>query len=90
MQRAVNTTIEKAVFSMDPPRDYVSIQVVNQKSVAEWEQEWGESLAVEEEGFGWRLIVSYCNWLWLRVIVKEAVNKSNHPIQNPLLLVTES
>jgi hypothetical protein len=23
------------------------------------------------------------------VIVKEAVNKSNHPIQNPLLLVTE-
>jgi hypothetical protein len=24
------------------------------------------------------------------VIVKEGVNKSNHPIQNPLLLVTES
>jgi hypothetical protein len=23
------------------------------------------------------------------VVVKEAVNKSNHPIQNPLLLVTE-
>jgi hypothetical protein len=29
------------------------------------------------------------HWLWLRVIVKEGVNKSNHPIQNPLLLVTE-
>jgi hypothetical protein len=25
----------------------------------------------------------------LRVIVEEAVNKSSHPIQNPLLLVTE-
>jgi hypothetical protein len=29
------------------------------------------------------------NLLWLREIVKEGVNKSNHPIQNPLLLVTE-
>jgi hypothetical protein len=25
--------------------------------------------------------------LWLRVIVKGAVNKSNHPIQNRLLLL---
>jgi hypothetical protein len=30
------------------------------------------------------------DWLWLRVIVQEGVNKSNHPIQNPLLLVTEA
>jgi hypothetical protein len=29
------------------------------------------------------------NWLWLRVVIKEGVNKSNHPIQNLLLLVTE-
>jgi hypothetical protein len=29
------------------------------------------------------------NWLWLRVILKEGVNKSNHPIQNSLLLVME-
>jgi hypothetical protein len=34
-------------------------------------------------------IVSCCNLLSLRVIVKEGVNKSNHPIHNPLLLVTE-
>jgi hypothetical protein len=25
----------------------------------------------------------------LRVIVEDAINKSNHPIKNPLLLVTE-
>jgi hypothetical protein len=34
-------------------------------------------------------IVSSCNWLQLRAIVTEGVNKSKHPIQNPLLLVTE-
>jgi hypothetical protein len=32
-------------------------------------------------------IVSCCNWLWLREIAKEGVNKSSHPIQTPLLLV---
>jgi hypothetical protein len=37
-----------------------------------------ESLAVMEEGFGWRLIVSYCNLLWLRVIVQVVINKSNY------------
>jgi hypothetical protein len=36
-----------------------------------------------------RLIVSYCNWLWLREIVKEGVNKSNYPIQIAILSVTE-
>jgi hypothetical protein len=42
-----------------------------------------ESSAVKEDGFGWRLIVSYCNWLWLRVIVQEGVNKSNpNPISS--------
>jgi hypothetical protein len=94
MQHAVITTIEEEVFSMfayihcwetdvfyGPPR------VVNLKSVVD--REWSESSAVKEEGFGWRLIVSYCNWLWLREIVQESVNKSKHPIQNPLLLVTE-
>jgi hypothetical protein len=34
---------------MGPPLDYISSPVVNQKSVVE--QEWGESLAVKEEGF---------------------------------------
>jgi hypothetical protein len=29
------------------------------------------------------------HWLWLREIVKEGVTISSHPIQNPLLLVTE-
>jgi hypothetical protein len=67
MQRAVNTTTEEAVFSMwfadihcwatdifpmDPPRDYISSPVVNQKSVVEREQECGDSSAVKEEGFG--------------------------------------
>jgi hypothetical protein len=67
MQRAVNTAIEKAVFSMsfahiqwwatnvfsmDPSRDYVSSTVVNQKSAVEREREWNESLAVKEKGFG--------------------------------------
>jgi hypothetical protein len=67
MQRAVKTRIEEAVFSMwlayfhceatdvfsvDPPRDYVSSPVVNRKSVVEREQEWRESSAVNEEGLG--------------------------------------
>jgi hypothetical protein len=47
------------------------------------ESEWCESSAVMKEDFGWRFIVSYCNLLWLRVIVWEGVNKSDHPIQNP-------
>jgi hypothetical protein len=78
----------KDVFSMVSSRDYISNPDVNQKSVVEREREWSESSAVKEEGFGWRLIVSYCNWLWLRVIVKEAVNKSNHSIQHLLLLAS--
>jgi hypothetical protein len=68
MQRAVNTTIEETmfsiwvayihcwatdVFSMDPPRDYISSLVVNQKSVVEREREWSEFSAGKEEGFGW-------------------------------------
>jgi hypothetical protein len=52
MQRAVNTIIEEEVFSMDPPRDYKSSPVVNQKSVVERLREWGESSAAKEEGFG--------------------------------------
>jgi hypothetical protein len=31
-----------------------------------------------EEGFGWRFNVSYCNLLWLRVIVQGVINKSNY------------
>jgi hypothetical protein len=65
MQRALNTSIEEKVFSMwfayihcwakdvfsiGPPRDYISSPLVNQKSVGE--REWGESSAVKEEGFG--------------------------------------
>jgi hypothetical protein len=60
MQNAVNTIIEEAVFSMriayiiywatdvfsmDPPRDYISSPVVNQKPVVEREREWRESSA---------------------------------------------
>jgi hypothetical protein len=37
MQRDVYTTIEEEVFSMNPPRDYISSPVVNQKSVTERE-----------------------------------------------------
>jgi hypothetical protein len=29
-------------------------------------------------------ILSDCNWLWLRETVKEGVNESNNPIQNPV------
>jgi hypothetical protein len=105
MQWDVNTRIEEEVFSMwfayiqcwatdvfsmDPFRDYISSPVVKQKSVVEREWEWCVSSAVKEEGFGRRLTVSYWNWLWLRVIVQEGANKSNHPLQNPLLLVTNT
>jgi hypothetical protein len=37
-----------------------------------------------ERVFRQSFIVNCCNWSWLRVIVNEGVNKSNHPIQNPL------
>jgi hypothetical protein len=40
------------VFSMGPPRGYISIPVVNQKSVVVREREWGGPSAVKEEGFG--------------------------------------
>jgi hypothetical protein len=36
---------------MDPPRDYISSPVVNQKSVLGREGEWSESSAVKEEEF---------------------------------------
>jgi hypothetical protein len=67
MQRTVNTTIEEKVlymwfayihcwatdvFSVGSPRDYIRSPVLNQKSVVEREREWGESLAVKEQGFG--------------------------------------
>jgi hypothetical protein len=86
MQRAVDTTIEEDVFSMVAPRDYVSGTEPNQGFV-EWERE--RAPAVKEEGFGRRLTVNYFNWLWARDIALEDVNKSSHPIRNPLLLVTE-
>jgi hypothetical protein len=89
---AVNRLFQQyRMFSMSPPRDYITTRspVLNQKWVVEGEREWSESSAVKEEGFGWRSIVSYCNRLWLREIVTESVNKSNHPIKNPLLLITE-
>jgi hypothetical protein len=41
-----------AMFSMDPPRDYISSPVVNQKSVVVREREWSKSSVVKEEGFG--------------------------------------
>jgi hypothetical protein len=88
LQHASNN--RRALFSVRGPcREDIRVSVVQLVRVVEQEREWSESSAVKEEGFGWRLIVSSCNWLRLRVIVKEAVNKSNHPIQNPLLLVTE-
>jgi hypothetical protein len=73
-QRAVNTTIEKEVFSMwfayihcwatdvfsmDLLPDYVSSPVVNQKSVVERERDWGESSALKEEGLCRRSGVGY-------------------------------
>jgi hypothetical protein len=40
------------MFSMGPPRDYISSPVVNQKSAVEREREWSESSAVKSEGVG--------------------------------------
>jgi hypothetical protein len=62
--------------SMGPPQDYISSPVVNQKSVVERKREnENEDRASLRQS--------------LREIVQEGVNKSNHPIQNPLLLFTE-
>lgn len=53
---------------------------------AEWNKNANEK---ENRANLWQsLIVSCWNCLWLRQIVKEGFNKSNHPIQNTLLLLT--
>jgi hypothetical protein len=82
------------VFSIDPPRDYISIPFVKRNSfvlesaasaVTEWERmRMGRFLGSQGRSFGGKFV-----WLWLRVIVKEAVSKSDHLIQKPLLSVTE-
>jgi hypothetical protein len=61
--------------------------VVNRQSSSNFDFDFDRSQSENENG--WRLIVSYCNWFWLPEIVQEGVNKSNHLIQNQLLLVTE-
>jgi hypothetical protein len=68
--------LDNGCFLWGPPPDYISSPVV--------EREWSESSAVKEEGFGWRLIVSYCNWLLQ--IVQEGVNKSDHPVEKPIII----
>jgi hypothetical protein len=45
-------TIVEDMFSVEPLRDYISSSVVNKKSVMEREEEWSETSAVKEEGFG--------------------------------------
>jgi hypothetical protein len=45
-------TIRKAVFSMGPPREYLSNPLVNQNLVLERERDWSEPSAVKEEEFG--------------------------------------
>jgi hypothetical protein len=78
------------VFSMDPPRDYISSPIVNQNQISHSGREDSRRMRENENGvLGSHWLLSSCNWLWLRVIVKEAVNKSNYPIKNPLLLVTQ-
>jgi hypothetical protein len=74
------------VFSMDLDRDCKSSLLVNQKSVVEREAEWSESSTIKEEGFGWRLTVISCNWLWLRVTAQEDINKSNQSNQTPVII----
>jgi hypothetical protein len=61
----------------------VNSSVISQKSAVEREWKCRESPAVKEEWFGWRLIVSSCNWLWLRVTVKEGVNNPLNPSKTP-------
>jgi hypothetical protein len=73
---------------MEPPRDYINGTEPNKSELGERER---ERVRENENGASLRksFIVSCFNWLWLREIVQEGVNKSNQPIQNPLLLVTE-
>jgi hypothetical protein len=62
---------------MDPPRDRI-------------EDEENENKNKNKASLRQSLIVScFTNLLWLSEIVQEGDNKSNHPIQNPLLLVLE-
>jgi hypothetical protein len=44
---------------------------------------------LSSQGFSSRFIVSCCELIVIKSDCKRSVNKSNHPIQNPLLLVTE-
>jgi hypothetical protein len=81
-RRCEYNNTERDVFYASASRLYKSY-----RTESESESEWSESSAVKEEGFGWRFIMSYCNWLWLRVIVMEW--SINSTIQSkPRLLVT--
>jgi hypothetical protein len=78
-----------SVFLCGPCRRLIGDKEGRLQSVVEREAERRDTWAVKEVEFGWRLTVSYCNWLWLREIVQEDANKSNRPLKNPLLFVTE-
>jgi hypothetical protein len=70
------------MFSRGPPRDYISGIEPNQIRVVERELKGASPRQSKKKG-------SAEDWLWLREIVEKGVNKSNHPIQNPLLSVTQ-
>jgi hypothetical protein len=67
------------VFSMGPPRDYVSILE------AVIEREWRPRQS-RKKGSAEYLLWTVVNLLRLREIVQEGVNKSSHPVQNTLLV----
>jgi hypothetical protein len=57
----------------------------------EREWEWSGSSAVKEQEFCWKCTVSSCKLTVMESdCKKQGVSKTNHLIQNPLLLVTES
>jgi hypothetical protein len=77
------------VFSKGPLQDYISGTDVNQIRMRDnWERErMRMERVLSSQGRSFRLkIVSFCNCLWLREILQEAVNKSNRPIQNPVII----
>jgi hypothetical protein len=86
-------TIEEAVFSVwSVPRLYNNVPRITESSLEstrseEYRRVQGRKCCMSYWFVKWVDLRWRCNWLWLREIEQEGVNKSDHPTQNPLLWV---
>jgi hypothetical protein len=72
-KHAFETTGE-GVFSMGPPRDYISSPVVNQKSVVERERIWQSRKKGLAEDWLWVIVIYFdYEWLYKKVLTNPII-----------------